>query len=233
MEWATGNPWHYTAVQAGVSRGLSAYRRGARHQFYSNRFAAHIIKQFPFHRLCKKLGWKNHICIVNGTSDKRAVCPLPAWNLQAEFWIEPLDDPTRQQHDHVSYNYLSTDQVRFSDTRKENRVAGRNKPVSMNAIPAQLFWEIMRDVDRLVTHCSVINDPNWQDRGVDLTLTGNSPITSFGGNALGLEARRETLAKLLPRLNIAPRCLLGDMFLTVRGDVRTYKIHLATSNISM
>jgi hypothetical protein len=41
------------------------------------------------------------------------------------------------------------------------------------------------------------------------------------------------LARLLPRLRIADRCLLDGKFLQVRGDLRTYKIHLGSGNILM
>ena len=41
------------------------------------------------------------------------------------------------------------------------------------------------------------------------------------------------LERLLPRLKIADRCTLADRFLVVRGDLRTYKIHLGSGNILM
>ncbi|MFB4275383.1 MULTISPECIES: DUF7737 domain-containing protein [unclassified Nonomuraea] len=45
--------------------------------------------------------------------------------------------------------------------------------------------------------------------------------------------RRDALTRLLPRLSIAGRCTLTDRFLVVRGDLRTYKIHLGSGNILM
>ena len=41
------------------------------------------------------------------------------------------------------------------------------------------------------------------------------------------------LERLIPRLKIADRCTLDDRFLVVRGDLRTYKIHLGSGNILM
>ena len=41
------------------------------------------------------------------------------------------------------------------------------------------------------------------------------------------------LERLIPRLKIAARCSLIDRFLVVRGDLRTYKIHLGSGNILM
>jgi len=37
----------------------------------------------------------------------------------------------------------------------------------------------------------------------------------------------------VPRLKIAERCSFSDKFLIVRGDLRTYKIHLGSGNILM
>jgi hypothetical protein len=45
--------------------------------------------------------------------------------------------------------------------------------------------------------------------------------------------RRDVLAALVPRLAIAGRCTLEDRWLTVRGDQRTYRIHLGSGNILM
>jgi hypothetical protein len=41
------------------------------------------------------------------------------------------------------------------------------------------------------------------------------------------------LETLVPRLKIAERCRLTDKFLIVRGEIRTYKIHLGSGNILM
>ena len=38
---------------------------------------------------------------------------------------------------------------------------------------------------------------------------------------------------MFPRLKIAARCRLTERFLVVRGDIRTYKIHLGSGNILM
>jgi len=45
--------------------------------------------------------------------------------------------------------------------------------------------------------------------------------------------RREVLAELIPKLKIADRLELGDRYLRVRGDLRTYRIHLRSANILM
>lgn len=41
------------------------------------------------------------------------------------------------------------------------------------------------------------------------------------------------LAQLLPRLAIADRCELQERFLLVRSRLRTYRIHLGSSNVQM
>ena len=41
------------------------------------------------------------------------------------------------------------------------------------------------------------------------------------------------LAELFPSLAIADRCTLSDRYLTVRGSLRTYRIHLGSGNILM
>lgn len=47
------------------------------------------------------------------------------------------------------------------------------------------------------------------------------------------KTRAEYLKRLIPRLKIKDRLTLDGKFLKVRGDVKTYKIHLGSSNILM
>ena len=47
------------------------------------------------------------------------------------------------------------------------------------------------------------------------------------------ETRRDALARLIPGLVIADRLELTDRWLVVRGDLRTYRIHLVSGNILM
>ena len=50
---------------------------------------------------------------------------------------------------------------------------------------------------------------------------------------IGDRSDREVLDLPFPRLKIAGRCTLADRFLIVRGDRRTYKVHLGFGNILM
>src|SRR5690606_20268654 len=56
---------------------------------------------------------------------------------------------------------------------------------------------------------------------------------AFGDLSESAKTRRAVLEQLIPRLKIAPRCELSERFLHVRGDIRSYKIHLGSGNILM
>ena len=56
---------------------------------------------------------------------------------------------------------------------------------------------------------------------------------SFGELFPSAQTRKAVLERLVPRLKIADRCSFSDRFLVVRGDLRTYKIHLGSGNILM
>ncbi len=103
----------------------------------------------------------------------------------------------------------------------------------MTYIPPLVFSEVMRDVDLFVGVASVGNDPNWQDGGPEGRYQDYWQSYSFGDLSATAQTRREILERLVPRLNIADRCSFDDRFLIVRGDLRTYKIHLGSSNILM
>jgi hypothetical protein len=190
---------------------------------YSNRFAAHIIKQHQFAALCQQRGWR-YTLQGGWDSHNTPYRLLPEQDLRIEFWVEPAGtDDTNMSQMFVFLN-LSTDQVRFCD------LAGEPRPLAQ--IAPLLFSELMRDVDLFVGVASIGNDPRWMDGG-------NRPGAlywqeySFGDLSATAHTRRDVLERLVPRLKIADRCTLIDRFLVVRGDLRTYKIHLGSGNILM
>jgi hypothetical protein len=95
-----------------------------------------------------------------------------------------------------------------------------------------VFSEAMRDVDLFVSVTSIAGDPTWLDRAED-RYTDYWHTTSFGDLTATAQVRRDALERLLPRLKIADRCSLAGRYLVVRGDLRTYKIHVGSANILM
>jgi hypothetical protein len=91
----------------------------------------------------------------------------------------------------------------------------------------------MRDVDLFVGVASVGNDPTWQDGGPNGRYRDYWQGYSFGDLSVTAQTRKAVLERLIPRLAIADRCGMADRFLVVRGDLRTYKIHLGSGNILM
>jgi len=215
---------------------------------YSNRFAAHILRQHQFNALCAARGWKNKLRLMVDDSYPPAYRSLPAWNLRAEYWIEGVGTEYGEDtNDSGTYLYLSTDQVRFYpiDATQMHAHAGgggysetwndgtADEPLLLETIPPLVFSEIMRDVDLFVGVASVGNDPNWADGGPRGQYRDYWQSYSFGELSATAQTRKALLERLLPRLKIADRCTFAERFLIVRGSLRTYKIHLGSGNILM
>src|SRR5207248_11579888 len=80
---------------------------------YSNRFAAHILRQHQFNALCAARGWKNKLRLMVDDDYPPAHRLLPQWNLRAEYWIEGAgSEYGRDTTDSGAFLYLSTDQLR-------------------------------------------------------------------------------------------------------------------------
>src|SRR5262249_23031592 len=122
---------------------------------YSNRFAAHILRQHQFAALCHQRGWRYSL---QGAWDSHntPTLLLPEWDLRVEFWVEVAEGGGQSQGSGI-FLHISTDQVRFCDAR-----GGRRR---LDEVPARIFSEVMRDVDLFVGVCSIGNDPTWHDRG--------------------------------------------------------------------
>lgn len=191
---------------------------------YSNRFAAHVLRQHQFAALCQSRGWKYRL-MGGFDSHNTPTIELPRHAFRAEFWVE---QPGNDELSPAGINLrIVTDQVRFYRM-------GAHEPLPLDQVPPLVLSEILRDVDLFVGVASVGNDPNWQDGGPDGRFLDYWHDYSFGELGATAQTRRAVLERLLPRLTkIRDRCSLSDRFLVVRGDLRTYKIHLGSGNILM
>ena len=91
----------------------------------------------------------------------------------------------------------------------------------------------MRDVDLFVGVASVGNDPSWQDNGGIPAYRDYWQTYSFGDLSELAKTRKGILENLLPRLKISKIAEIKDKFLVVKGKIRTYKIHIGSTNILM
>jgi hypothetical protein len=208
---------------------------------YSNRFAAHIVKQHQFNALCGVRGWSNALKLMVDQDFPPPSIVLPAWGLRAEFWTDGLGEEYGVDTNETgTFKYLATDQVRFlrMDARQARGHASSrgqvatDDPVPLTEIPPLVLSEVMRDIDLFVGVASVGNDPGWADSGPE----GHRDYWqhyAFGELGQQAQTRREVLMNLIPRMKIAERCRFEERFLVVRGDLRTYKIHLGSGNILM
>jgi len=213
---------------------------------YSNRFAAHVLKQHQFNSLCVLRGWKNTLRLAVEAAYPPAIRPLPRYGLRAEFWVEGVGDGYADDtNDAGTYLRVSTNQVRFypeSALANSSFCGSGYAPPSQEAptealpldqIPPLVFSEVMRDVDLFVGVASVGNDLAWADGGPEGRYQDYWHSYAFGDLGGTAKTRAAVLARLLPRLKIAPRCRLDGRFLLVQGDLRAYKIHLGSGNILM
>ncbi len=211
-------------------------------EVYSNRYAAHIVRQHQFNALCAARGWHNVLKLLVDDEFPPASRALPKWGLRAEFWTDGAgEDYGTDTNDTGTFYYLATDQVRFfpiGAPQATGHASGHGQaqtvdPLPLTEIPPLVFSEIMRDIDLFVGVASVGNDPTWADGGPDGRYQGYWHSYSFGDLSASAKTRREVLERLVPKLKISSRASFSDKFLVVKGDVRTYKIHLGSGNILM
>ncbi|MEN7546337.1 DUF4132 domain-containing protein [Rapidithrix thailandica] len=194
---------------------------------YSNRMAAHLLKQHQFNALTSLRGWKYSLmgAYDDGRDNTIASFSLPEHGIEAEYWINEI-------HEDDAYNdagiwlYVATDQVRFI-----NRESG--EVLQMVDIPKIVLSEVMRDVDLFVGVCSVGNDPEWRDNGGIPQYRDYWTSYSFGDLTEVAQTRKKVLETLIPRLKIKKVAEVDGRFLKVKGKVRDYKIHIGSTNILM
>ncbi|MCB2377749.1 DUF4132 domain-containing protein [Hymenobacter sp. BT635] len=192
---------------------------------YSNRMAAHVLRQHQFNSLTKLRGWRYSLmgAYDKGYETDTATLALPAYGLEAQFWVSEVNADDAW-NDTGIWNYVSTDQIRF--------VNGRGA-VPLPEVPPLIFSEVMRDVDLFVGVSSVGNDPQWRDNGGLPAYRNYWESYSFGELGEVAKNRKLALERLVPRMKIGKVSEIKDRFLVVRGKLRTYKIHLGSGNILM
>lgn len=195
---------------------------------YSNRFAAHILRQHQFSALCQARGWQ-YTLQGNWNGSSSPTLDLPLWDLQADFWVATIREGESDQ-EIMSYSgvylHITTDQVRFSRLSAD-------EILPLEQVPSIVISEVMRDVDLFVGVASIGNDPNWEDGGPRGLHRNYWQNFAFGELSATAQTRKALLERLIPRLKIATQCTITDKFLIVQGDLRTYKIHLGSGNILM
>ncbi|HME56472.1 MAG TPA: DUF4132 domain-containing protein [Candidatus Lokiarchaeia archaeon] len=196
---------------------------------YSNRYAAHVIKQHQFHSLAGVRRWNSTLRLIYDGLYPPTSLSLPEWGLRVEFWTEGAgDDFGTDTNDTGTYLYLITDQVFFLPLDDAQHDA-----IPLQDIPPLVFSEAMRDVDLFIGVASVGNDPNWFDGGPEGRYRTYWTGYSFGELSTTAKTRKEVLEQIVPRLKIKDRCSFSDKFLSVKGDLRAYKIHIGSGNILM
>lgn len=189
---------------------------------YSNRFAAHILHYPQTFALIKERGWsRNALGPWDGGYESTVFRDFGSPGIRAEFFLQMIES---EQWVALA-GLASTDQVRFRSIRYSGCLP-------LTEVPDIIFSEAMRDVDLFVGVSSIAADPEWIDRG-ETRFDDNWQRTAYGGLTQSAIMRRELLVELLPRLKIADCCQIEDRFLTVRGRLGTYRIHLGSGNILM
>ncbi len=195
---------------------------------YSNRMAAHILKQHQFNSLASLRNWKYSLMGAYDDGRDNEICcrALPEYNMNVEFWIDEVSQGEAFNDTGIWY-YVATDQVKFLDNDDEE--------IELVNVPKIVFSEIMRDVDLFVGVSSVGNDPQWIDNnGTRQDHHNYWRRYAFGNLTEIAKTRKSILTRLLPRLTkIKNKTKIEGKFLIVNGQLRTYKIHIGSGNILM
>ena len=203
---------------------------------YSNRFAAHIMRQHQFINLARINGWRAaHRMWVDAPNDEPVRIHIPAHELYAEFWVEGAggeDDPPVL--DSGAYIYVASDRLKFCRL-DENAQWGRGEDVPLEAVPPIVFSEIMRHCDLFTSVASIGTDAQWMDRGRDANHPSQWDDYWSNAHEADLSAlatnRREVLAALLPSLKDAGAFTLEERHLRVRGKRNEYLVHLGSGGV--
>jgi hypothetical protein len=222
--------WRKRIVDAGITQPIRQAHREVyvltdaerQTEIYSNRFAAHILRQHQFRALCMARGWQYQL-MGNWDGWNVPTRQLRAHDLTAQFHLDAVLD-NNIAHSGVAL-HAATDQLRF--------VGADGVVVPLERIDPLLLSEVMRDCDLFVAVTSVANDPTWADGGPAGRNGAYWQQWAFGDLGQSAAMRRDLIARIAPRLSIAAQLEIGDRTLIVTGKRQKYAIHFGSSNIQI
>jgi hypothetical protein len=188
---------------------------------YSNRFAAHVLRQHIFAALCEQRGWTYRV-MGQWDSHNTPRLPLPQFALEVQYEVDFPRNP-REVSGHLVYLLIRTGALRFLRD---------GVPQLLESISPIVFSEVMRDVDLFTGVASIGSDPGWGQQD-PVPMREYWEASSFGELSEMAQNRKSILERLLPRLSLRERCTIDGRFLVVRGDRTTYRIHLGSGNVLM
>lgn len=223
--------WRRSILARGVTQPIKQAHREVyvltdaerRTEVYSNRFAAHILRQHQFKALCDAREWRYTLMGAHFDGHNTPHRPLLSQGLLANYTVDLVEDGNASASGIASH--VATDQVSFLDDAF-NRVP-------LIDVPPIVFSELMRDVDLFVAVASVANDPGWIDGGPEGRFGRYWLEHAFGDLTQSAETRKQLLEDVLPSLAIGDRCRVDGKFLVVQGRWNEYAIHLGSSNVQI
>ncbi|OJJ23767.1 hypothetical protein BKI52_05300 [marine bacterium AO1-C] len=181
---------------------------------YSNRFSAHILQHNKLWALAQQREWQYQGAYGYGLDSP--TIELPAYNLEVSLDVTFGGD---------TFDYVTTQRTIFNNPATD-------EPYEMDEVPLLAFSEMMRDIDLFIAVCSIGSDPNWDGRD-DYEDYWYEYSYGDKSDTVSARNRKEILERVIPRLKIAEQCSFEGNFLVVKGQRRTYKINLGSSNILM
>ncbi|WP_088311017.1 DUF4132 domain-containing protein [Novosphingobium sp. B 225] len=213
---------------------------------YTNRWAAHILKQHQAMTLARINGWNvTHRMWVDAPNDKPWHILIPEHGLLAEYWAEGAGGESPEVNDSAAYSYVATDRVCFyrvaPGAKDSAQGPDRGEPIPLEQVPAVVFSEVMRHCDLFTAVTSIAADPQWLDGGEDAAhpnqwRRGVADAYWRHTNTANLvesgKRRRAMLERIVPRLKFAKQLSLEANALIVQGTRHRYEIHLGSGACS-
>lgn len=177
----------------------------------SRRFFGHWLFQHQAARLLEARGWQYEL---QGEFDGDGTARRFGAQTAA-FELHP-GDPRRVGSTGI-LRFVGSGEVSFPGRR-------------LDEVDPIVFSETLRDVDLVTSVAGVVVDPSWPSVEDYAALTGLADTAHAALAETGI-VRRDLLARLLPRLAVAPRCTLDERHVVVRGSRGTYRIHLGSASV--
>jgi Domain of unknown function (DUF4132) len=188
----------------------------------SDRFAGHLIRQDRFKALCDERDWRYSLQGWFMHGNGIAVRTLAEQDLRAELEVRPSVVEEQGAGRAGFFPVLTTGPLRF--------LTSVGSPCPPGIVTPAAFSELMRDVDLFVGVCGIGVDPSWNLPASYAALWREEALAELSEAAT---SRRATLEEILPRMSFASRCRIEGRFLTVQGDLRSYRVHIGSGNVLM
>jgi hypothetical protein len=194
-------------------------------QLFTNRYAGHVLRHKAFFGMARSRGWAGGYLTNEWTGGQTSRCEraFADRGIRAVWFVAAMDWETIDRR----VDLCVTGRLQFEVVGEDQSV-----PIPISDVPARVFSEALRDLDQIVSGCTVATDPAWLEKvAVEQMLSDYWERVASDGLGTYVSTRRQIIEVLIAAGMLEGQVEASTSGLLVAGTRGNYQIDFGTGNV--